>query len=126
MQMTERLLKVLCALALVVNVLIPAGFMLARAQTGDEITILICTGNGPQTLTLDSDGHQIPAKNDQNDDKRCDFAKSGALASASDAPARLATAVRYAAVIYRVSREVHRATPKPGAVSARGPPIELI
>jgi hypothetical protein len=124
--MAGRLLKVLCALALVVNVLIPAGFMLARAQTSDEITIVICTGYGPQTLVLDSDGHPIPAKQDQNDDKRCDFAKSGALASASDAPARLVTVVRYASVIYRVQRDVHHETPKPGAVSARGPPIELI
>lgn len=124
--MAERLLKALCALALVVNVLIPAGFMLARAQTGDEITVVICTGTGPQTLVLDHDGQHVPAKQDQNGDKQCDFAKSGGLASTGDAPARLAAVVRYAAVTYRVSREVHRATPKPGAVSARGPPIELI
>jgi hypothetical protein len=124
--MAERLLKVLCALALVVNVLIPAGFMLGHAQTSDGITVVICTGNGPQALILDSDGHQIPAKKHQNGNKRCDFAKSGALAAANDAPARLATVVRYASVVYRVSREVHHATPKPGAVSARGPPVELI
>jgi len=124
--MAGRLLKLVCVFALVVNVLIPAGFMLARAQTSDEITIVICTGNGPQTFVLDSDGHQIPAKQNQNDDKRCDFAKSGALAFASEAPAELAAVVKYAAVTHRVSREVHRATPKPGAVSARGPPSELI
>jgi len=123
--MTERLLKVLCALALLVNALIPAGFMLARAQTSDDIQIVICTGFGPQTVIVDSDGNHTPTKQDQNDDKRCDFAKTGSLASADEAPVRLAAVVRYAAVTYRISREVFRVTPKPGAVSARGPPIEL-
>lgn len=124
--MTVRLLKVLCALALVVNTLIPAGFMLARAQTSEEIQIVICTGFGPQTVVVDSDGNHSPTKQDRNDNKRCDFAKTGAIASADELPARLAAVVRYAAVNYRISREVFRVTPKPGAVSARGPPIELI
>lgn len=120
--MTEYLLKIVCALALVVNALIPAGFMLARAQGGEQITIVICTGYGPQTAVVDGDGDQIPAKQQQSDGKRCDFAPAGALAYADDAPFHLVAEVRYAAVTYRVTREVYRAAPKPGAASARGPP----
>ena len=123
--MIIRLLNLVCALALVVNALIPAGFMLARAQGSDGVTVVICTGSGPQTVVIDSDGQQIP-DNQKNANKRCDYATSGALALAGDPPLRLAAEVRYAAIVYRVERQAFRSTPKPGAVSARGPPVELI
>lgn len=123
--MSERLIKLLCAIALAVNALIPAGFMLTRAQGSDGITVVICTGSGPQTILIDSDGQQVP-DNQKSGNKRCDYATSGALALADDPPLRLAAEVLYAAIAYRVERQVFRATPKPGALSARGPPVELI
>lgn len=123
--MSERLIRFVCALALAVNALIPAGFMLARAQGSDEVTIVICTGSGPQTILIDSDGQQVP-DHEKRASKRCDFATSGAVALTDAAPPRLAAEVRYVAVVYRVQRQAFRDTPKPGAVSARGPPLELI
>lgn len=122
--MSERLIKLLCAFALAVNALIPAGYMLARAQGSDEVTVVICTGSGPQKILIDSNGQQIP-DHQKSASKRCDFATSGAVALTDAPPARLAAQVRYVAVVYRVQRQALRDAPKTGAVSARGPPLEL-
>lgn len=123
--MSERLIKLLCAVALAVNALIPAGFMLARAQGSNEVTVVICTGSGPQKVLIDSNGQQVP-EHQKSASKRCEFATSGAVALTSSPPPRLAAQVRYVTVVYRVQRQAFCDTPKPGAVSARGPPLELI
>ena len=122
-QMAQRLITLLCTIAVAVNALLPSGFMLARAQSADAVTVVICTGYGPETLTLDSEGHQLPPEPQK--EKRCDYATFGAVALASE-PARLETQALYASISYRITRAIFRETPKPGATSARGPPIEMI
>lgn len=95
--------------------------MLAPAPGSAGVTVVVCTSNGLQTVLIDSRG--LPASTGQKSTtKPCDFASLGFAALAGVAPPRLAAAVRYAAVEYRVMREAPRRTPKPIAVSARGPP----
>jgi hypothetical protein len=122
----SRLTKLLCIFALGLNALLPSGFMLMRADGIDQVQVVICTGHGPQTIVLDDAGQPKSADHKQNTKNRCDFASVGSVALADGLPLRLFAQVRYAAITYRVSREVASETPKPGAVSARGPPIDLI
>lgn len=123
--MLSRLLYFLCILSVATHALLPPGYMFA--QTGDDgsMAIVICTGHGPRTVNLDPGDGTVPAEQDSRDSKICDYATMGAAALVSEAPYRLATEARYAAVVYRVVRNHFRATPKPGAASARGPPAAL-
>jgi hypothetical protein len=110
-------------LMLAVRSLLPAGFMLQPSVAGDgTLAVVICTGHGPQTVTLDADGKPIPAKSQSADASLCAYASTGAVAPGDGAPPTLATEAHYAAVTYRITRELFRADPKPGATSARGPP----
>lgn len=47
----RRLVVLLCALALVVKLLVPAGYMIDNS--GGHIAIAICSGNGPVTMMMD-------------------------------------------------------------------------
>ena len=123
--MMKFLLHTLIVSALALKALLPAGFMLARAAGTEHVAIVICTGYGPQRIILDETGNPAPAS-EQHGAERCAFANTGAIPLSDEPPFRLPAEVRYAAVAYRVSREDARVTPKPGAVSARGPPIVLI
>jgi hypothetical protein len=65
-------------LALALNVIVPAGFMVGQGPAG--ASIVICTGHGPQTLTRHADGlghtpgHPPPHHN------ACPFAGHGVVA----------------------------------------------
>lgn len=122
----SRLIKLLCLVALGLNALLPSGFMLAHADGIDQVQVVICTGHGPQTIVLDDTGQPEPSDNKQNTKNRCDFASVGSVALADGSPFRLSVNVRYAAVVYRAKKEQARLTPKTSAVSARGPPADLI
>jgi hypothetical protein len=56
----RRFLTPLFILAFALRALVPAGFMLAPSAVG-EMTVVLCTGHGPQTITLDADGKPVPA-----------------------------------------------------------------
>jgi hypothetical protein len=120
-------LNLLMAIAFAVRSLLPVGFMLAASPEHDgRLSVVICTGHGPQSLTLDDKGVPVPAKAPASDNAQCPYAPVGAVAVDHDAPHLLAHTVRYAAVAYRITSELFRATPRPGAQSARGPPTLLI
>jgi hypothetical protein len=70
----ERLSVALAALALLVQVLVPQGFMVDTG--GDHRGLVICTSHGPLVLG----GKQHPAKSPQKD-APCAFAAHGAAAS---------------------------------------------
>lgn len=127
MLVVRRLLNVLALLALAVHSLLPAGFMLAATQAGDGVVaIVICTGHGQQEITVDADGKQVPAKKQTGDAGVCAFAAAASAMLGDTSPPSLETQAHFAALSYSIAREVFRATPKPGANSARGPPSELI
>ena len=121
------LLNLLVGIAFLVRSLLPVGFMLAvPPDPTAAVEIVICTGHGPQSLTLDDAGVPVQPKAPFDKKNICPYAAAGAVTIDHDASHLLAHTVRYAAVSYRITAEIFRATPKPGAQSARGPPTTLI
>jgi hypothetical protein len=108
---------------LAVRSLLPAGFMLQTAASGDgSIEIVICTGHGPQKITLDADGKPTQPQPAKSDAGICPYAASAPVALGADQPAPIATPARLTSVAYANAAELVRAERLPGATSARGPP----
>ncbi len=123
----RRYLNLLIGLAFAVRSLLPVGFMLtASPEAGGALQIVICTGHGPQSWVLDDKGVPHPAKTTADEKSTCPYAPVGAVAVDQASPQLLSHTVRYAAIEYAIATEIFRATPKPGAHSARGPPVSLI
>jgi hypothetical protein len=115
----------LALLSLTFRSLLPVGFMLAPSA-GDEMTVVICTGHGPLTVTLDADGKPVPTKPKLTGAGLCAYASPGATTLADAAPAPAARDVLYARRAVRLHVAMAVALRLPGASSPRGPPIELI
>jgi hypothetical protein len=122
----RRYLNLLIGLAFAVRSLVPVGFMLAPSPDhSGSLQIVICTGHGPQSFVLDEKGVPQPVKSSSADKNTCPYAPVGAVTADNNTPHLLSHTVRYAAVAYAITSEIFRATPKPGAQSARGPPTSL-
>lgn len=121
----RRFLTVLALLSLTLRSLLPVGFMLAPSAA-DEMTVVICTGHGPLTVTLDVDGKPVPAKPKLTDAGLCAYASPGATTLADAAPALAARDVLYARSLVRLHVAMAVALRLPGATSPRGPPTGLI
>ena len=121
----RRFLTVLALLSLTLRSLLPVGFMLAPSAA-DEMTVVICTGHGPLTVTLDADGKPVPTKPKLTDAGLCAYASPGATTLADAAPALAARDVLYARALVRLHVAMAVALRLPGASSPRGPPAELI
>ena len=122
----HRYVNILIVFAFAVRSLLPMGLMLAVAPDhSGAVQIVICTGHGPQSFTLDAEGVPQPAKAPAADKSTCPYAPVGAVAVNHEAPHLLSHTVRYAALTYAITTEIFRATPKPGAQFARGPPALL-
>lgn len=122
----HRYVNLLIVFAFAVRSFLPIGFMLAATpDPGGSVQIIMCTGHGLQNLTLDNKGVPLPAKSPMADNSTCPFAPVGAVAINNEAPHLLSHTVRYASISYAIATEIFRATPKPGAQSARGPPYSL-
>lgn len=122
----SRFVNLLICAVFAVRSLLPVGFMLTPSpEHGGGLQIVICTGHGPLNFVLDDKGVPRPAKSTA-DKTICPYAPVGATTVDHDAPHLLAHTVRYASVAYAITTEIFRATPKPGAQSARGPPSRLI
>lgn len=82
-------------LALLLKVVVPAGFM--TVATGKTLTVELCTGTGPASVTL-----HIPAEPGKKDGKSgsaeqpCAFSALGAQALAATDPVLLAAALLFA------------------------------
>jgi len=124
--MRQRL-SVLLVLMLAVRSLLPAGFMLQPSAAGDgSLAIVICTGHGPQTISLDPEGQPAKSPAQKSDAGICPFATAGSVALAgADAPL-LATTVNYAGVDFALPDAPLLVKPHPRATSSRGPPSFLI
>jgi hypothetical protein len=123
----RRFVNLLVGLVFAVRCLVPVGFMLAATPGhAGELQIVICTGHGPQTLTLDSKGEPRSQKIPDASKGTCPYAPVGAVAVDHAVPHLLVRTVSYASLTYRITRERFRATPTPDGHSARGPPATLI
>lgn len=86
----HRLVNLLIVMALVLRGLVPAGFMLSPLPDGSgAMQVVICTGHGAVTATLDQDGKPVTPKPNGADLGTCVFKISApvAIAVADPAPA---------------------------------------
>lgn len=116
---------VLVALALFMRVVVPAGYMAAPTGAGGS-AIVICTGQGAFSLTLDADGraHKTPLDDDgksHSSDPRTDHpcAFSGAATPVGAAALTLTDAPR---LTYRPVALALPAHQRPGLGLAAPPP----
>lgn len=124
---TRSVITVLLLAVLALRSLLPAGYMVQAAEASEgALEIVICTSTGLKHITIDADGEAPNPKPQYFDDGLCPFASGGASALADAAPRSLAREAEYAAVTYTLAAALFAETPKPGAVSARGPPSALI
>jgi hypothetical protein len=121
------LLNLLVGLAFAVRSLLPVGFMLAvQPHDAASVEIVICTGHGPLNMAMHDEDAPAPVKAPVAGKNVCPYAAAGTVAVEQAAPAELAQTVRYASISYRIIAEIFHATPRSGALSARGPPTVLI
>ena len=108
---------------LAVRSLLPAGFMLQTAASGDgSIEIVICTGHGAERITLDADGKPVAPKPVKSDAGLCPFAASTPVAVWAAEPAPAPIPDHFASVTFVAPEPVEHAERRPGSASARGPP----
>jgi hypothetical protein len=89
MKRAGRRLGAIALLAILVRAIVPAGYMLAGADTpgGRHLVVQMCDGHGAATVVALFTGHirdlyTLPGKsNGQSDSSRCAFAVSPAMAS---------------------------------------------
>jgi hypothetical protein len=119
----RKALSLLFIMMLAVRSLLPAGFMLQAAASGDgSIEIVICTGHGAQKITLDADGKPVAPKPAKSDAGLCPYAASAPVAVAAAEPVPAALSEQIAVVAYAVPAPLRGHERPPGAASARGPP----
>ncbi|HRN85261.1 MAG TPA: hypothetical protein PK857_10610 [Hyphomicrobium sp.] len=118
-------IAVFMLVALALRSLVPDGFMIAAANAADgSFEIVICTSTGQTTMHVAADG-TTPVEQQQGDPDLCPFAFSSVGDVAAATP-DLAGTVTYASLAYKLAAALYAETPKPGALSARGPPNLLI
>lgn len=93
--LSKRVLLGCALLAMMLKVLIPAGFMLAQNSTTQLVAVVICTGSGSQTLFMDQAGQIVSDASEQKGhgqeedalgDHPCTFAHHGAALHGSISP----------------------------------------
>jgi hypothetical protein len=85
--LVRRFPTLLFVIALTLRSLVPVGFMLAPVAADGAMTVVICTGHGPQIMTLDAEGNPVPQKSGITDQNVCPYAASAPLAVGVTAPA---------------------------------------
>ena len=114
----------LFGLALLLKALIPASYM--TVSSGKSITVEICSGTGPASLTLHipADGNNKGGKSSTSAEQPCAFAGLGAQALAAVDPVILAAALAFAFIVALLFVDLrlprHRAHLRP---PLRGPPV---
>jgi len=106
--------------------LLPAGYMVQVAAASGSPEIVICTSAGQKLIAAQTDGTPAPSRTQSADTGICPFATSGAAALAAAEPRNLVGEAEYASVTYTLAVAVFAETPKPGATSARGPPLSVL
>lgn len=117
----RRSLQILLVLLFAVRSFVPAGFMLQASPVDGQMQVVICTASGAKTISMDADGTPVPDA-PGSASENCPFAAASIIAFPVETIPTLATEVRYAAIAYRLTADLYRATPKPHDLSARGPP----
>lgn len=113
----------LVASALLMKVLVPAGFM--PVVSAGSITIELCSGYGPQKITIAMPGmnHQQHKPDHQGKEMPCAFSGLSAPSLAAADPLLLAVAIAFIiATVFRVATPSAARTPAFLRPPLRGPP----
>lgn len=119
----RRLVQGLMLLPFVVMSLLAPGVMPSRAADG-AMQVVLCSPDGPVSVTIGPDGQPQPAKQHPTDD-RCDWAMNRAdlgLGDVTDLPLPVVVALAFdLADLWAEHRPAH----DPRGLYARGPPANL-
>ena len=121
-----RILSAMVLVALAVRALIPPGFMLASADASSGgLTVVICTAEGMQRVSLDADSNPVEVPHPERADSACEFGPTPLGIAAHDPNADVVPPLPPAATAYwshhqppmrRVSLRRARAPPAPSTV----------
>jgi hypothetical protein len=86
MQRMGARLGAIALLAMLVRAIVPAGYMLAQADSGRFLTVEMCEGHAAKVISLDTgkpvDPSQLPGKaDDKSKSAPCVFASTGSVAT---------------------------------------------
>lgn len=121
--MRRHAIVLLLTLALVVRGLIPAGYMLAPSASGEALSVVICTGHGPETISLDPDGKPLKPVPARGDSGQCAYAGSVPTAPAVATVDAVEVLLTAGVIAFPPSADLVRAEHRGGGASARGPPL---
>jgi hypothetical protein len=121
--MRRRLSLLLLVLALTVRGLVPAGYMIASSAVDGTPSVVICTGHGLETVTLDPDGKPGKPKPARSDNGLCPYATSTPVAFAAAPVIVVERALAVAVIDFPASVGRGHAELHGGITSARGPPL---
>jgi len=118
----RRIAALVVALALAVRILVPAGFM--PAIDGGAITVTLCNGYGPATVTLAIPGKHHGGDGGQRTQQPCAFADLALPVLGGADPVQLAAAIAFIllAAFFAV-RAFPLARPRQLRPPLRGPPL---
>jgi hypothetical protein len=122
----RRLLSLLFIVVLAARSLVPAGFMLQAPAGDDFVQLVICTGYGAQTITLDRDGTPVQPKPVKPETGLCPYAASAPVALVGDAPLSVSAPLQVASVDFPMTGGVGHVGPYFDGTSARGPPQNAV
>lgn len=121
----RRGFALLLVLALAMKLILPSGLMLAGGDRG-TITVQICSGYGPATLTTAMPGasHGADKSGHQGKDMPCAYAALGAPSLAAADPVLLAAAIAFiVTMLVRAMPGAPAAAPAYLRPPLRGPPV---
>ena len=108
-------------LAVLLRVLIPAGFMLAAGSDHGASKIVVCSGQGAVEVMVDSHGHRIKAPADHGKGKGGD--RPCAFAAMATAPLNSNQALKAAPAVYAsLAPTAQYSAQRPGLGLAAPPP----
>ena len=93
----RRLFALLFAAALLVKLLVPAGYM--PVFNGKTLTVAMCNGSGPVTVTIPMSGDHEGKQGQQGADQPCAFSSLAGQSLAAADPVLLAAALVFAFVL---------------------------
>jgi hypothetical protein len=109
------------ALALVMKIVVPAGFMIGSETSA--ITIELCSGTGPMTMAMPGTAHHHENSDHQGKEMPCTFAGHAAPALAAADAVLLAIAILFIiATTFRADTPALAHTPTHLRPPLRGPP----
>ncbi len=116
-------LHIFIAFALILRSLLAPGVMLGPNAESGTFTVVLCTGHGSETITLDAHGNPAKPADSRYDAGVCAYASSAPVAAALPASIVLPVSFPTATAFPLPQSPNVRLSDVGGSASARGPPL---